>query len=116
MKCVLITGAARNTGLGMARLFAKRGWSVICTSRSEAQAQEAARSMQAETGMPCLGIGHDIGDLSQTQPLFDRVMAAEETAMDTLTAAERAQFLALCRRYNAALRQSLSTAIEEKKE
>ena len=42
MKCVLITGAARNTGLGMARLFAKRGWSVICTSRSEAQAQEAA--------------------------------------------------------------------------
>ena len=34
----------------------------------------------------------------------------------TLTAAERAQFLALCRRYNAALRQSLSTAIEEKKE
>lgn len=76
MKCVLITGAARNTGLGMARLFAKRGWSVICTSRSEAQAQEAARSVQAETGMPCLGIGHDIGDLSQTQPLFDRVVAA----------------------------------------
>ena len=34
----------------------------------------------------------------------------------TLTAAERAQFLALCRRYNAALRQSLSTTIEEKKE
>lgn len=46
----------------------------------------------------------------------DRVTAAEETAMDTLTAAERAQFLALCRRYNAALRQALSTAIEEKKE
>ena len=43
-------------------------------------------------------------------------MAAEETAMDTLTAAERAQFLALCRRYNAALRQALSTAIGEKKE
>ena len=46
----------------------------------------------------------------------DRVMAAEETAMDTLTAAERTQFLALCRRYNAALRQALSTAIGEKKE
>lgn len=34
----------------------------------------------------------------------------------TLTAAERTQFLALCRRYNAALRQALSTAIGEKKE
>ena len=35
---------------------------------------------------------------------------------NTLTAAERTQFLALCRRYNAALRQALSTAIGEKKE
>ena len=51
-----------------------------------------------------------------TARTVDRVMAAEETAMDTLTAAERAQFLTLCRRYNAALRQSLSRVIEEKKE
>ena len=47
---------------------------------------------------------------------YRTVMAAEETAVDTLTAAERTQFLALCRRYNAALRQALSTAIGEKKE
>ena len=46
----------------------------------------------------------------------DRVTAAEETAMDALTAEERTRLLLLFRRYNAALRQALSTAIEEKKE
>lgn len=51
-----------------------------------------------------------------TARTVDRVTAAEETAMDALTAEERTRLLLLFRRYNAALRQALSTAIEEKKE
>lgn len=51
-----------------------------------------------------------------TARTVDRVTAAEETAMDALTAEERTLLLLLFRRYNAALRQALSTAIEEKKE
>lgn len=51
-----------------------------------------------------------------TAHTVDRVTAAEETAMDALTAEERTRLLLLFRRYNAALRQALSTAIEEKKE
>ena len=46
----------------------------------------------------------------------DLVMAAETAAMDTLTEAERTQFLSLCRRYNAALRQYLPRAVEQDKE
>ena len=46
----------------------------------------------------------------------DPVMAAETAAMDTLTEAERTQFLSLCRRYNAALRQYLPRAVEQDKE
>lgn len=46
----------------------------------------------------------------------DLVMAAETAAMDTLTEAERTQFLSLCRRYNAALRQYLPRAVEQSKE
>ena len=45
----------------------------------------------------------------------DPVMAAEEAAMDTLTEAEQAQLLALCRRYNAALRQYLPQTGEREK-
>ena len=47
---------------------------------------------------------------------IDPVMAAETAAMDTLTEAEQAQFLSLCRRYNTALRQYLPRAVEQDKE
>ena len=46
----------------------------------------------------------------------DRVIAAETEAMGTLTEPERTQFLALSRRYNAALRQYLPHAGEQSKE
>ena len=46
----------------------------------------------------------------------DRVIAAETEAMGTLTELERTQFLALSRRYNAALRQYLPHAGEQSKE
>ena len=44
----------------------------------------------------------------------DSVMAAEAAAMNTLTAAEREQFLTLQRRYNDALRHSLAAAVQKK--
>ncbi len=47
---------------------------------------------------------------------IDPVMAAETAAMDTLTEGERAQLLALQRRYNAALRQYLPQAGERERE
>ncbi len=46
----------------------------------------------------------------------DPVMAAETAAMNTLTEAEQAQLLSLCRRYNTALRQYLPRAVEQDKE
>ena len=46
----------------------------------------------------------------------DPVMTAETAAMSTLTEDERAQLLALQRRYNAALRQYLPRAGERKRE
>ena len=46
----------------------------------------------------------------------DRVIAAETEAMGTLAEPERTQFLALSRRYNAALRQYLPHAGEQSKE
>ena len=42
-KCVLVTGAVRNSGLGMARKFLQEGWSAIITSRVEADAQALLR-------------------------------------------------------------------------
>ena len=46
----------------------------------------------------------------------DPVMAAETAAINTMTETEQAQFLSLCRRYNAALRQYLPRAGAQTKE
>ncbi len=44
-KCVLITGAAVNTGFGIAEKFAKENYSVFLTSRSKKEAEEAAEKI-----------------------------------------------------------------------
>ena len=46
----------------------------------------------------------------------DPVMAAETAAMNTMTEAEQAQCLSLCRRYHTALRQYLPRAVGQSKE
>ena len=47
-KCVLITGAVRNSGLGMARKFLSEGWTTIITSRIE----DDAAPLQLELSAP----------------------------------------------------------------
>lgn len=47
MKTVFITGAAVNTGFGIAQKFASEGWNVIITSRREDTALVAAAKLRA---------------------------------------------------------------------
>ena len=56
-KWVLITGAVRNAGLGMARKFLSEGWSVVITSRVEADAVTKAAELTEEFGIQCYGFG-----------------------------------------------------------
>lgn len=55
MKVALITGATRNTGLAIARRFAREGWSVAITSRNGASAQETADALAAEFSVTAKG-------------------------------------------------------------
>lgn len=48
MKTVFITGATRNTGLAIARYFAREGWNVAISSRDQASAQAAAETLRKE--------------------------------------------------------------------
>ncbi len=59
--CVMITGSASGTGYGIARRFAKEGWTVIITSRSKEKAETAARRLTGEYGVHALGVGMDPG-------------------------------------------------------
>ena len=74
-KCVLITGAARNSGLGMARKFLSEGWTTIITSRIGEDAQAVAQELQKEYGTPCYGFVYELPtDIKQkTDDLFKKI-------------------------------------------
>lgn len=73
-KCILITGAVRNSGLGMARKFLKEGWQVVITSRVEADAQAKAKELTEEFGTPCYGFGYSPANAKESvQTLFEKI-------------------------------------------
>lgn len=55
MKTVFITGATRNTGLAIARRFAKEGYRIAITSREAAAAQAAAEAISREFSVTARG-------------------------------------------------------------
>lgn len=83
MKSVLITGAAKNTGFGMAKKFAANGWTVFITSRNGKEAEQAAKSVSAEFGTPCYGIEYDIGDVAAAEQL-PRLVAEKNCVLDSV--------------------------------
>ena len=73
-KCVLITGAVRNAGLGMARKFLSEGWTVVITSRVEADAVAKAKELTAEFGTACYGFGFaPLHAVEEAPKLFEKL-------------------------------------------
>lgn len=77
-KTVLITGGSRGIGAAMVRLFSARGWDVVFTYLSNADAAEAEA---AETG--ARAIQSDCGDEAAIVALFER-LDADGVAIDAL--------------------------------
>ena len=76
-KCVLVTGAVRNSGLGMARKFLQEGWSAIITSRVEADARAKAQELTEEFGVPCYGFGYNPANAKEeVEILFEKIEQA----------------------------------------
>lgn len=76
-KTVLITGAVRNSGLGIARKFLSEGWNVVITSRSETDAQKKAKELTEEFGVACYGFGFSpLNAMTETPILFEKLKKA----------------------------------------
>lgn len=74
MKSVLITGAVRNSGLGIARRFLQEGWQTVITSRNEDDAKKVAAELQAEFNVPCFGFGYSpLNAITDTEILFQKI-------------------------------------------
>lgn len=67
---VLITGAQSGTGYGIASFFARQGWDVFITSRSEEKAGAAAKQLADTYGIFAKGYGCDIRNEQQVIDIF----------------------------------------------
>ena len=82
-KTVLVTGAGRGIGAGIARCFAARGANVVVTDLEEAIVQETATSLAGEFGTKALGLVADAASQESMAECFDQV-AADLGTLDVL--------------------------------
>ncbi|MCE9607559.1 MAG: glucose 1-dehydrogenase [Planctomycetia bacterium] len=85
---VLVSGGTRGIGRSIAEGFCARGATVVVTGRDGTVAEQAAVEIAASESVAqnagrCFGIGCDVADAAQMQPLVDRILA-EHGRIDTL--------------------------------
>ncbi len=74
-KTAVITGASRGIGRAIAEIFAERGANVVIADINEAQAQETAHEIAADTGQRTLAVKVDVSDLASCQQMVDTSLA-----------------------------------------
>lgn len=74
-KCALITGAVRNSGLGIARKFLSEGVPTFITSRNAEDAKNMAKELSEELGAPCFGLGFSPRNAKEeTEAVFEQIL------------------------------------------
>lgn len=71
-RTVVVTGATRGIGWGVANALSQRGARVVITGRDETTATERARELASTHGGEMLGIGMDVRELSSVQRAFQQ--------------------------------------------
>jgi NAD(P)-dependent dehydrogenase (short-subunit alcohol dehydrogenase family) len=74
-RVALVTGGARNLGFDIATALAEAGADAAITSRDLQSAQEAARTISADTGRKVVGFACDVRFEEQVEKLVDDVLA-----------------------------------------
>ncbi|MGB7339743.1 MAG: SDR family oxidoreductase [Phototrophicaceae bacterium] len=70
-KVALVAAASKGLGYGVAKALAENGAKVSLCSRTEADVQQAAQTLNAETGSETLGIACDLSDPNSIQAWVD---------------------------------------------
>lgn len=85
MKTVFITGATRNTGLAIAKRFAKEGYNVAISSRDAASAQAAAAALAKEFPITTRGYAMAYDSVESIRQTF-RQLEADFGRLDVFVA------------------------------
>lgn len=73
-RIAVVTGGSRGLGKAMALAFSQAGASVVLCSRNQAEIEQAAADIAAETGRECIGIAGDVTDPAAVSALVSRVL------------------------------------------
>ena len=85
MKTVLITGGTVNTGLAIARHFAKNGYAVAITGRNAERAAQVATGIAAEFHAPVKGYALELSDVNRIREVVEEV-ERDFSSLDVLVA------------------------------
>ena len=69
-KTVLITGASRGIGRGIALSFAKKGWQVALNCRQNVEQLNETKALVCKGGAKCAIFPADVSDYTQTEKMF----------------------------------------------
>ena len=69
-RAVFVTGGTVGSGYAIAERFAKEGYNVVITSRSEERAEKAAKEISEKYGAVGFGYGLDIRDEQRIKDIF----------------------------------------------
>ena len=69
-KTVLITGASRGIGRGIALSFAKKGWQVALNCRQNVEQLNETKALVCKDGAKCAIFPADVSDYTQTEKMF----------------------------------------------
>ena len=72
-KTVLVTGASRGIGKAAALKFAREGWQVVITCLKNTDKLKEVQSEILSTGVPCLALTADMGDMEDCRRIFDEI-------------------------------------------
>ena len=69
-KTVLITGASRGIGRGIALSFAKKGWQIALNCRQNVEQLNETKELVCKGGAKCAVFPADVSDYTQTEKMF----------------------------------------------
>ena len=71
MKNIFVTGGTVNTGLAIARRFAKEGYGVAISSRNAERAQQVAKEIAEEFSVPAFGYELSLTNVDEIRAVFE---------------------------------------------